>query len=232
MRPHRAFLPTLKSDPVLRGPEAKHLLDVLRVQVGDSFTVFDGSGLESTAKVLSVDNLEVQLSIGDPVESSKEPPMAVELYISLLKGDKLSDIVRAATELGATKIIPMISQHCVATDMGSNKLERIRRVALEAAKQSQRTVIPEVTEPILIRNIPEVKQGFVAHPYGSRVLNQEFSTSESVSLATGPEGGFSDKEIELLEQKGFKKVTLGPRILRAETAPIALLSLITSANGF
>ena len=231
VRPHRAFAPKLEPLLTLTGREAHHLADVLRARPGDAVTVFDGEGLEGRAVVRSVEDGVVELEVTETWPASREVPVPVVLYVALLKGDKLADVVRAATELGATKIIPLVCVHSVAKEMGEGKLLRLRRVALEAAKQSERTTIPEVLAPIPLSAIPPVEQGLVAHPGGSLRVRDILELSRPVALATGPEGGFSEDEMQILLERGFTPVTLGRRILRAETAPLALLSLVTAGEG-
>lgn len=231
MRPHRAFVQTIQPELELSGREARHLADVLRARPYDVLTVFDGKGLEGRATVLSVDSGRVRLKVEETWAASRETPQPVTLYVALLKGDKLSDVVRAATELGVTALIPILTQHCVVRELGEGKLERLRRVVVEAAKQCERSMIPEVRPMISLKLVPQVEQGFVAHPGSSALVRDAFNPDRPTALLTGPEGGLADSEIEFLEARGFTPVTLGPRILRAETAPVALLSLVTAGEG-
>ena len=231
MRPHRAHVPRLSQQVTVQGREARHLLDVLRAKVGDTLTVFDGLGNEARGKIVAIDDGIVTVEAEAIVESGREVGVAVELYLPLLKGDKLADVVRAATELGLTRIIPVVTVHCVVKELGEGKLERLRRIAIEAAKQSERTVVPGISEPIKLKDIPRVEQGFVAHPGSGIRIREVLNPDLPVSLVTGPEGGLSDNEVEMLIARGFTPVTLGQRILRAETAPVALLSLITAGEG-
>ncbi len=231
MRPHRAFVQSIQPQLELSGREARHLADVLRARSGDGLTVFDGKGLEGRAVVLSVDSGLVRLKVEETWTASRETPQPVRLYIALLKGDKLADLARAATELGVAMIVPILTQHCVVREMAESKLLRLRRVVVEAAKQCERSVIPEVGSLLSLKLIPSVGQGFVAHPGSSARVRDSFDPDQPTALLTGPEGGLTESEVELLETKGFTPVTLGPRILRAETAPVALLSLVTAGEG-
>jgi 16S rRNA (uracil1498-N3)-methyltransferase len=231
MRPHRALVPQLSPEIELQGREAHHLLEVLRARPGNVVTVFDGKGLEGRAVVESVEGGLLRLRLEQTWEASREVGVPVELYVALLKGDALAEVVRAATELGATRIVPVVTVHSVAKEMGGNKLERLRRVAVEAAKQSGRTVIPVVADPIPLKQVPQVEQGFVAHVGAELRVRDVLEPGKPVSLATGPEGGFSPQEVDFLIGRGFRPVTLGRRILRAETAPLALLALVTVGEG-
>ncbi|PZA06996.1 MULTISPECIES: 16S rRNA (uracil(1498)-N(3))-methyltransferase [unclassified Meiothermus] len=231
MRPHRAFAPKLAPLLTLTGREARHLAEVLRARPGDTLTVFDGEGLEGRAVVRAVEGGVVELEVTATWPASREVPVPVVLYVALLKGDKLADVVRAATELGATRIIPLVCVYSVPKEIGEGKLLRLRRVALEAAKQSGRTTVPEVLAPIPLSAIPPVEQGLAAHPGSAVRVRDVLDLSRPITLATGPEGGFSEDEMQTLTERGFTPVTLGQRILRAETAPLALLSLVTAGEG-
>ncbi|MCS7069571.1 MAG: 16S rRNA (uracil(1498)-N(3))-methyltransferase [Meiothermus sp.] len=231
MRPHRAFVPEIRPQMELGGREAHHLLEVLRARVGDSLTVFDGRGQEGRATVVQTAKGWVRLHLEESWPARKETPQPITLYVALLKGDHLSEVVRAATELGASRVVPLLTQHCVVRELSENKLLRLRRIALEAAKQCERSLIPEVAPVLPLKDIPAVEQGFVAHPRVSQRVRDAYDPEKPTALLTGPEGGLSESEIGLLEQRGFTPVTLGPRILRAETAPLALLSLVTAAEG-
>ncbi|GIW35585.1 16S rRNA (uracil(1498)-N(3))-methyltransferase [Meiothermus sp.] len=231
MRPHRAFVEVIRSEVELSGREAHHLLEVLRAREGDFLSVFDGKGLEGRARVLQLEQGFVRLQVVETWPARKEPPQTITLFVALLKGDHLAEVVRAATELGASRIVPILTQHCVVRELSENKLLRLRRVVLEAAKQCERSVVPEVTPMLPLNEVPTIDQGFVAHPRVSRRVRDTYNPEKPTALLTGPEGGLSEAEVEFLEQQGFTPVTLGPRILRAETAPIALLSLVTAGEG-
>lgn len=228
MRPHRAYHPTLEPTIVLSDTEAAHLR-VLRAQAGDTLTVFNGTGLEAKAIILEAgERFVLQLEPAQP--SNLEPPQAVTLAIALLKADKLSDVVRAATELGVAKVQLLYTQHSEAKDIGAQKLERLRRIAAEAAKQCQRNIIPEVLEPIALTALSA--PGIVAHPHSVLLPHEAVRWDAAFCAVCGPEGGFSSREIALLLEKGIVRVTLGRRILRAETAALALVSSLTAAQGF
>jgi 16S rRNA (uracil1498-N3)-methyltransferase len=149
-----------------------------------------------------------------------------------LKGDKLSEVVRAATELGISRFQLLITDHADVKEIGAQKLERLQRVALEASKQCRRAVTPLVLSPIKLKHLEPVVCGLVAHPGSSLKPREAVNWNSSITIATGPEGGFSSLEIESLEARGFKTVGLGPRILRAETAPIAILGALTAGEGY
>jgi 16S rRNA (uracil1498-N3)-methyltransferase len=227
VRPHRAYSPGLTG--VLPLEEGRHLVEVLRAGVGDRFTVFDESR-EALAEVVDL-GPPVRYRILEERRPEREVGVEVVLYVALLKGDKLSEVVRAATELGATRIQPLITRHSVPKEMGEGKLRRLKAVAKEAAKQSGRLRVPEVLPPIPLKAVPEVEQGLVAHVGARALVREVLDLNRNLSLAVGPEGGFAEEEVALLKERGFAPVSLGRRILRAETAALALLALATAGEG-
>jgi 16S rRNA (uracil1498-N3)-methyltransferase len=227
VRPHRAYSPGLTG--ILPLEEGRHLVEVLRAGVGDRFTVFDESR-EALAEVVDL-GPPVRYRILEERRPEREVGVEVVLYVALLKGDKLSEVVRAATELGATRIQPLITRHSVPKEMGEGKLRRLKAIAKEAAKQSGRLRVPEVLPPIPLKAVPEVEQGLVAHVGARALVREVLDLNRNLSLAVGPEGGFAEEEVALLEERGFAPVSLGRRILRAETAALALLALATAGEG-
>ncbi len=227
MRPHRAYSPGLTG--VLSLEESRHLVEVLRARVGDRFTVFDGER-EALAEVVDP-GPPLRYRLLEERRPEREVGVEVVLYMALLKGDKLAEVVRAATELGATRIQPLATRHSVPKEMGEGKLRRLRAIALEAAKQSGRVRIPEVLPPIPLGEVPRVAQGLVAHVGARARVREVLDPEKPLALAVGPEGGFAEEEVALLRERGFTPVTLGRRILRAETAALALLALCTAGEG-
>jgi 16S rRNA (uracil1498-N3)-methyltransferase len=236
MRPHRAFVASITPTIMLNGPESDHLR-VLRAQVGDSLTVFDGKGLEAKAVICQITATTMLLETSAVTITRREPNQHITVGLALLKGDKLSDIVRAGCELGASTFQLLVTEHCEAREIGAQKLERLRRVALEAAKQCQRAVTPVVEAPIALKDLPAALIGIVAHPYSSQSLLDTLpmlaspNSDQPLWLITGPEGGLSEREVTLLRLRGLFGVQLGPRILRAETAPLVLLAGLTALRG-
>jgi 16S rRNA (uracil1498-N3)-methyltransferase len=231
MRIHRVHLPQLTAGKVtLTGSEANHLARVLRVTVGQEIKAFDGKGLESSGIIQSVDDFQAILNLQEPKPSDVEASLKITLAIALLKGDKLVDVVRQATELGVVAVQPLITKYCDVKELSANKLERLRRVAQEASKQSGRSVVPDICEAIKLQSFQSPPNTLVAHPYTSSSLNELAPLIKGgggdLAIVTGPEGGFAEEEIELLISSGATPVRLGARILRAETAPIALIAAL------
>ena len=229
MRVHRVHVPDLRAGELtLTGKEAKHLAQVLRARPGDKVAAFDGRGLEAQGEILESDSFRVTLSLGEPKPSEVEASLKITLAVGLLKGDKLTGVVRQGTELGVSAFQFFSSQFGDVPDLSKNKLERLRRVAQEAAKQSGRSVVPTVEEAVRLEDLTLDTLALVAHPTASQTLSKvsRNGNSSAVILITGPEGGLSEAEVERLAGKGAVPVRLGARILRAETAPIALAAAL------
>ena len=226
---HRLKVAAL-TDQMEVAPAELHHLRVLRLRPGAELRVFDGQGAEASATLLRLDEGGALLQLGERLHNTRETPQPITLAIALLKGDKLSDVVRAATELGVTRFQLLQTRYADVPDIGEQKLTRLRRIAAEASKQSRRAVTPEVRPPLPISQLELTGQGFLAHPGSAARLTDTLDWSGPVTLVSGPEGGFSEGEVSALTASGFVAVTLGPRILRAETAPLALLGAVAATG--
>lgn len=232
MRTHRIHLPTLQAGTVtLTGSEAHHLVNVLRISTGQEIKAFDGKGFEAQGIVQSVNEFQAVIALQEPKVSEVEAALKITLCIALLKGDKLADVIRQATELGVVAVQPFVSKHCDVKELSANKLERLRRVAQEASKQSGRSVVPEVREAVKLKDVQLSSMSIVAHPYASSSMSDLALFQEDLDIFTGPEGGFAQEEIDFLLSKNVAPVRLGARILRAETAPIALIAALLLPEG-
>ncbi len=211
-------------------PDESQHLRVLRLRPGATVRVFDGQGGEADAALIRLDEGGAMLELGETVHNDRETPQPVTLAVALLKGDKLSDVVRAGTELGVTVFQLLQTRHADVPEIGEQKLIRLRRIAAEASKQSRRAVTPDVLGPVPLATLELDGQGFLAHPGSEAQLTERLDWSGPITLVSGPEGGFSEGEVSGLVGKGFVAVTLGPRILRAETAPLALLGALAATG--
>lgn len=229
MASHRVRVDALSPEMTLGPREARHL-HVLRLREGDPVRVFDGQGAEAEATLTLLDDLRAVLTLGERLTGAAETPRPVTLAAALLKGDKLADVVRAATELGAARVQLLVTRHADAREIGPQKLLRLRRVAEEASKQSRRAVTPEVLAPVPLAELTWEGQLFVAQPGSLSRLTDHLTWDAPVTLLTGPEGGLADAEVAALVERGAVAVTLGPRILRAETAPVALLGALVATG--
>jgi len=231
VRPHRAHVPAIEDELWIEGREARHLVRVLRARPGDRLTLFDGRGEEARARVVAVEGERVRVRVEERRPVRREPDAEVTLYLGLLKGEKLAEVVRMGTELGVSRFVLLVTRHAVAKTIRPAKIERLRRIAVEAAKQSGRTALPEVAGPIALAEVPRVEQGLVADPRAGARVAEVLNPERPVALAVGPEGGFAEEELRFLTERGFTPVTLGRRILRAETAACTLVALVTAAHG-
>lgn len=206
------------------GPEAHHLGNVLRVKPGAQVEAFDGAGRVAPGVVAEVGRHQLQLDLQPPRPADSEARLRITLAVALLKSDKLSDVVRQGTELGVAEFVLLTTRHADVGSLSPARLTRLQRVAEEAARQSGRAVVPQVAEPRPLAELTWRGDALVADPYAPHGLAAVPlpSGSGELTLITGPEGGFSEDEVEGLVARGAQPVRLGPRILRAETAPVAL----------
>lgn len=232
--PKRFFVEEIADEVILSAQESRHVKNVLRLSEGDEVTLFDGSGKEYSAVVTRADRQSVTVHVVREDVSDREPKANVFLLIGALKGDKTELVVQKATELGVTRIGVFSSRFCAAY-MNENKLERLGRVAREAAKQCLRASVPQVE---YFETLEEALRA--GAEYETRLFACEFlpacgaSISDmgaSVCAVVGSEGGFSEEEYQLAASLGFTGISLGKRILRAETAAIALLSVVMYEAG-
>lgn len=222
---------------VIEGEDAKHIAKVLRYRVGDEITVCDMKGTDYSCAVAELGETVI-LDILSSHKNESEPNIKINLYQALPKGDKLDFIVQKSTELGVCRIIPVSTEFCVAkADKKSfeKKLQRLNKIAKEAAKQSGRGIIPTV-ENILtfdeaLKSMKNNKSVFCYEGGGEKISTLIGEEDTEVNVFIGSEGGFSQNEAEKLALNGVFGVTLGKLILRCETAPIAALTLILNASG-
>ncbi len=221
---------------VLRGPEAHHLRDVLRLVPGAPVEAFDGRGSVAEGRVTAADKGGVVLELGEPRPGSAEPDMTVTVAVALLKGDKLAGVVRQCTELGADRFVLLQTRHADVTSLSVAKLQRLEHVAAEAARQSERARVPSIEGPERLSLLEWEGVAIVADPRAPLPLSSAMrapAARERLTLITGPEGGLAPSEVMELIDRGAVAASLGPRILRAETAPVAMaaVALLGQAHG-
>ena len=219
------------------GPEYMHLKKVLRLGPGDRITVFDESGWEHDAVLRQLAAEQGEIEILRSYEAGRESPLQITLGVALTKGEKMDLVVEKATELGAQKIAPFTSAFSVPKlDVAkiAVRTERWQKVALSATKQCGRTRVPEILPlckfETLVKSDPaQTLKLFFWEDEQHQTLRQAHernSQANSLLLAIGPEGGFAHQEAELAKSHGFEPIHIGRRILRAETAALAALSLV------
>ena len=227
--------PIKSQQATLTDDEARHLSTVMRLSVGDEVTLFDGTGPEFAARIRAISKHCVQLDITERRDISRELACELALAVALPKGDRQKWLVEKTTELGVTRLIPLITERGVAQPVES-ALDRLRRGVIEASKQCGRNRMMEIAEPeragdFFGKPAPDGPR-LLAHPTGRPVSELRFenpggdSPLSKMLAAIGPEGGFTETEITAALSAGWQPVSLGSRILRVETAAIALASLM------
>ncbi len=235
----RFFKEYFKDNPVIEGDDARHISRSLRMRVGEKLTVCDTAGHDYLCEIKDIDELEVKLNILEETQNLTEPSVKVTLFQCMPKGDKLDTVVQKAVELGVNEIIPVISEHCVSrpdSKAAKKKQERLQRISDEAAKQSGRGILPKVGETISFNacceRLKDFDKSIIFYELGGDPLkNIVNDKSGSIAIVIGPEGGFSKEEVEKAIKVGAIAATLGARILRTETAPLAALSCIMLLSG-
>ena len=211
---------------VLEGDEARHLTRVLRAKVGDTVSLFDGSGREWPARVAAIGRDRVELDTTEPTVDPVPDAIPVTLAVALPKGDRQKWMVEKLTELGATRLIPLETTRGVAEATASAQA-RLERGVIESCKQCGRNTLMEIAagRPLerLLAEVPAGACVVIAHP-GGRLLDAATMppTATAMIALVGPEGGFTDEELGTADRAGVIRISLGPRILRVETAAIAL----------
>jgi 16S rRNA (uracil1498-N3)-methyltransferase len=224
---------------LLEGGEARHLRDALRLRVGDEAFVFDGTGREFRCAVQDCGKRGARLEILAPVAPAQpESPLRLTLALALLKGEKFDLAAQKATELGVNRIVPVITSRADArlrdARDGAQRVERWRRVALAAAKQSGRAVVPEIADCIAFSAFvaaPEDGPRFMFAEQGGDGFPASGKEILSAVALVGAEGGWAGEEIALAQKAGWRVVTLGGRILRAETAALVAVTLLQHNFG-
>ncbi|MDD4238192.1 MAG: 16S rRNA (uracil(1498)-N(3))-methyltransferase [Desulfotomaculaceae bacterium] len=226
----------------ITGPDVLHIVKVLRLGTGDNLTVLDGRGKVYEAVVEQTGREAVICAVISESDAGDAPAVRITLVQGLPKGDKMDLIVQKATELGVWRLIPLVCERSVVKLIGDKpqrRLERWQRIALEAAKQCRRPDIPEVLPPFeweeVLTGMPDGTVALI--PWEEENLEplkkalRESEPKGDVYVFIGPEGGFASAEVELARSHGIRPVTLGPRILRTETAGLAVLAMILYQFG-
>lgn len=224
---------------VIIGGDVKHIRDVLRYNVSDILDICDDDGVRYTTKITGFDKETVFLDVIEKSDFTTEPSINVTLFQGMPKADKLELIIQKTTELGVSAVVPVITERTVVKfdekDI-NKKVERWNKISQEAGKQSGRQKIPVVEKPIKLKNLIEniSKYDILLLPYECEkemtlksALRNLKEKCKNVAIFIGPEGGFSEEEVDMLTNlDNVRKVTLGPRILRTETAGIATVAMV------
>ena len=255
MSPPRFYIPQLAQSASgwLEGPEAKHATQVLRLSIDDQLHIFDGQGGEAVARIVAVAKNRIQFEVVERPNHDRELTAELTLAIALPKGDRQRILIDAATELGVARFIPLRTHRGVAQPT-DNALQRLERIVIEACKQCGRNRLMQVCDPRTLTELNSTDNSLirasatdeldqvacqdkplrvVAHPYDAR--GQRFALSHwlsgpkrPVTIAIGPEGGFTDDEVQHLIDHNWLAADLGPTILRVEIAAIAAVAQIAA----
>jgi 16S rRNA (uracil1498-N3)-methyltransferase len=217
---------------------ARHLVQVLRMRLGDSFIAFNGQGGEYAATLSTISKREAQATIGELSAVDRESPLSITLAQCVSKGDRMDYTLQKAVELGVSNVVPLMSSRTVVkldAERWAKKIEHWQGVIISACEQSGRTRVPQLAAPEdlddwLRRNTSDSLK-LVLAPGASKQLRQLDPNSRAITLLIGPEGGLSEAECTLAAKHEFIPLALGPRILRTETAGVAALAAIQAQWG-
>lgn len=226
-------LPTDSHEITLEGDTAHYLLNVLRVKPGQALELVDGAGSMRGAKVLERGRRDLRLELHELETFDNRGPLRVTLELAVIKGERYEWALQKATELGVDVIQPVITQRSevrLKGDRQTKKTERWRSIMVGALEQSKRSHLPTLNDPLELADLPKVDDnGIMLAPGHGRGWPN--TVPGWLRVLIGPEGGFAEEEIETAIAKGYRTVGLGPRILRAETAAIAAMTLCQSHYG-
>jgi len=215
----------------LIGPHAEHLSRVLRARLGQEFDIATGDQVRR-GRVTRVEPQRVELELGDLVQTAT--PALITLLLSIFKFDRMEWAIEKCTELGVALIVPVIAQRTEAhlPVAASKRVERWGRIARQAAEQSRRSSPPEISQPLKLKDAvslaAEIRILLSESEQETTLKNVIASPPGSIALAVGPEGGWTESELELFQRTGWISASLGSTILRAETAAIAATAIVVS----
>ncbi len=242
---HRFFIPPdqINSNKVLiLGSDVSHIRTVLRLKSGDKIQVLDGTGFCYQVELIEIKKKMVSGQIFSKEPFDTESPIEVTLGQALLKGNKFDQVIRKSVELGVFTLIPLSTERTLIKGLPAgieNKTRRWQKIAMDASKQCGRNRVPEIKKTLF--SISEFCAQFSKSDLKLCLWEDETTTRlydvfqdkspRKIILLTGPEGGFSHNEVTEIKSHGFRLITLGPRILRAETAPIVALAIVQNKWG-
>ncbi len=230
----RFFADHSGGDSITLSPEdSKHIAKALRMKTGEKLTVCDGGGTDFECEIDSVQGDCVTVKVINQKPSETEADVDITIYQALPKSDKMDGIVQRAVELGAVKIVPMLSERCVSRPdqkACESKVKRWNKIALEAAMQCGRGIVPTVSPVVSFKQaIKEMNADSVIMFYeggGLPIREMDIKKGQKIAVIVGPEGGFEQSEVDFAKAEGAVIGSLGPRILRTQTASLAAVSAI------
>lgn len=221
----------------LEPASSHHLVQVLRLKIGDCLVVFNGSGGEYLAKLNKIDKKSARIYIEKIQPGIPESPLKIHLGQSIARGEKMDFIVQKAVELGVSEITPLFSEFCnvrLEEDRSVKRVVHWQEVAIHAAEQCGRCIVPKIN---MIQDLQQWAEQVAAElklvlsPAAKQNLNAVAMNSSNIAILIGPEGGLSEKEIVFTKQYDFISIKLGPRILRTETAALVAVSILQARAG-
>jgi len=217
---------------------SRHLITVLRLKSGDEITLFNGQGGEYFATLIDCHPKKSAVIISNFSDVNRESPLQIHLGIGLSRGDRMDWVIQKATEAGITEITPLYTERTevkLKGDRAEKKMRHWQQVSISASEQSYRTHLPSIHAPASIDdwcNGIQAEKKFVLHHRSQQTLRElKEHTVTSVALLIGPEGGLTEQEISHAENTQFSALTLGPRVLRTETAPVIAIGILQSIWG-
>jgi 16S rRNA (uracil1498-N3)-methyltransferase len=221
----------------LTADAANHLTRVLRLSTGAELRIFNGAAGEFAAHIISINKKEVQIKLGEYFVVHTESCLKIHLGQAISRGEKMDYTIQKAVELGVTQITPLLTERCgvkLSEDRWDKRLQHWRGIIVNACEQCGRDRLPLINEPVLFVNwLAQVNSTcrLVLDPEEDAGLQRLQITDQTITLLIGPEGGLSEREINLTKQNSFVGIKLGPRILRTETAALAAISALQSKWG-
>jgi len=216
------------------GELAHYLANVLRLKPGMHCTVFNSGDGEFAATIAASGKQELKLALGESIACNANPTLKIHLGMGLSRGERMDFAIQKSTELGVSVITPIFSERCevkLSGDRVGNRVQHWQKIAINACEQCGRTQVPLINPPqALDRWLNANPAGIVLDPEGDTAM-AALEIKDSVSVLTGPEGGLTDSELQLAVRHGFRKLKTGPRVLRTETAPLVVLSLLQFCFG-
>ena len=217
---------------------ATHLIRVLRLGVGDAVILFNGDGCDYSARISSLGKRTAEVDVETRVEVARESPLQVTLAQALARGEKMDWVLQKATELGVSRIAPVVTERTevkLDADRADRRLQHWRGVAASACEQCGRARLPQIEEPLALHSFLAKTKApghliLALDPDGEHSLST-LPAFDSLSLVIGPEGGLSPRDLDQLRAAGAQGLRLGPRILRTETAGIAALAALQAQCG-
>jgi 16S rRNA (uracil1498-N3)-methyltransferase len=223
---------------ILPESAGNHIIRVLRLQIGDVFHLFNGDGNDYAARITGLEKKGAKVLIQSCQPIGNESPLKIHLYQSIARGEKMDWILQKATELGVSAFTPILSERTevkLDSERSDKKLNHWQGVIRSACEQCGRAILPAVHPPLAINQMngaARLSQAYYLDPEAAAGINAlDLDVDAGLALAIGPEGGFSERDIRLLQTAGFKGLRIGPRILRTETAGIAAIAALQSRFG-